>query len=112
MKKIISLLLFVFLVGCTTTGSTISTGPGEYDELAKCLTSKGVKMYGTEWCGYCKKQKENFGASFQYVDYVDCDESKDECIEAGIRGYPTWNINGESNPGLKDLETLASLAGC
>lgn len=80
--------------------------------LAKCLTEKGVVMYGTEWCGYCKRQKQAFGDSFQYVNYVDCDKEKTRCAEAGVRGYPTWVINGEISPGLKELSQLASLAGC
>lgn len=26
--------------------------------LAQCLSDKGVKLYGTSWCGWCKKQRE------------------------------------------------------
>ena len=26
--------------------------------LAQCLTDKGYKLYGTTWCGWCKKQLE------------------------------------------------------
>ena len=38
------------------------------DSFAKCLSAKGVKMYGAWWCPHCKDQKESFGYSFQYVN--------------------------------------------
>ena len=82
------------------------------DSFAKCLTDKGITMYGTEWCGYCNKQKALFGDSFQYVNFVDCDENKEACSNSGIRGYPSWIINSELKPGLTQLEDLASLSGC
>ncbi len=69
-------------------------------------------MYGTEWCSHCKNQKSMFGDYFQYIDYVDCDKNKDECLTAGIRGYPTWVIAGEQYPGEQSLERLAGLTGC
>ena len=44
--------------------------PGEYDEFAQCLTEAEAKMYGTEWCKFCKAQKALFGKkSFEYVDF-------------------------------------------
>ena len=89
-----------------------SGGSGDLDGFASCLTEKGVKMYGAEWCGHCKSQKDLFGDSFKLVDYVDCDERSEECLVAGIQGYPTWVINGESRPGETSLEELAMLSGC
>ena len=108
MKKIILVLiglLMITLVGC-------SSSPGELDGFAQCLTEKGATMYGTEWCSHCKNQKEAFGTSFQYVDYVDCDRSKQVCVNAGIKGYPTWVVDGENYPGEQSLEKLSSLSGC
>ncbi len=84
----------------------------ELDSFAQCLTDKGLKMYGTEWCSHCKNQKEFFGDSFKSIDYTDCDINKETCLIEGITGYPTWKINGESYPGEQSLETLAKLAGC
>ena len=84
----------------------------ESGALAQCLTEKGATMYGTEWCSHCKNQKALFGKSFQYVDYIDCDKNKAECQKAGIRGYPTWNINGQNYPGGQSLEKLSILSGC
>lgn len=83
------------------------------DDLAICLTANNIKMYGTEWCGYCKKQKEIFGDSFQYVDYVDCDKNKEICTAERISGYPTWKTSeGQAYPGVQSLEKLSQISGC
>ncbi len=110
-KNIILVLIltaFLVVVGCSTGNAS----SGKYDDLAKCLTEKNVKMYGTEWCSHCKNQKAAFGNSFQYVDYVDCDKSKQVCDAAGITGYPTWEIEGKLYPGEQQLNNLASLSRC
>ena len=85
---------------------------GEYDAFAKCLSEKKATIYGTEWCPHCKNQKELFGNSFQYIDYVDCDENGEACLAAGITGLPTWNINGQDYEGEQSLDVLALLTGC
>lgn len=85
---------------------------GDYDLLAQCLTDNGVVMYGTEWCPHCKDQKDIFGSSFQYINYVDCDEDGPICQAAKVGGYPTWVINGNNYPGGQSLDKLAGLAGC
>ncbi|MFH1683004.1 MAG: thioredoxin domain-containing protein [Candidatus Woesearchaeota archaeon] len=111
MKRIIisiMLLASIFLIGCTGKANT-AVG---YDTFAQCLTDKGVKMYGAEWCSHCQNQKAMFGSSFQYVDYVDCEQSQQECSIAGIQGYPTWKISGNDYPGEQSFERLASLSGC
>lgn len=85
----------------------------ENETFAQCLTESGVKMYGTDWCQYCQQQKSMFGnKAFKLVDYVNCDFNQAECNEAGIQGYPTWIINGETYQGIQSLQTLSSLTGC
>lgn len=88
-----------------------------YDEFAQCLTEKGVKMYGAYWCGHCNAQKEAFGGSWQYVDYVECATSgsgqAEECLEAGINAYPTWVLpDGTQAVGEQSFERLSELSGC
>ena len=115
--KMINKIIIVFGVlcalvvsGCSITGgSVINNGT---DNLAKCLTQKGAVMYGTEWCSHCQNQKKLFGADFQYVNYVDCDLNSGKCDAAGIRGYPTWQINGRDYPGEQSLSKLKTLTGC
>ncbi|NYZ74883.1 hypothetical protein H0O03_01300 [Candidatus Micrarchaeota archaeon] len=84
-------------------------------KLAQCLTEKGWTMYGTTWCDHCKAQKEMFGnESFQYVDFVDCDQKPFECQQNGAEAFPTWlNRDGSIKlVGRQALDTLASEAGC
>lgn len=91
--------------------------PGTYDTFAKCLTQKGVVMYGAYWCGHCANQKAMFGDSFQYINYVECDPNGQNsnsqlCQQKGINGYPAWEINGTLYYGEKSLQELSQLSGC
>lgn len=87
-------------------------GPTATKNFAKCLTDKGIIMYGVDSCHFCTQQKQMFGNNFIYINYVNCDSHKEECIEAGIRGYPTWLINTTLYPGKKSLDWLANASGC
>jgi hypothetical protein len=82
------------------------------DEFAKCLASKGVEMYGTTTCTHCIAQKQLFGNSFQYVNFIDCDKYINICLKAGVHGYPSWIINGTKYEGKQSLEYLSFLSGC
>ena len=88
------------------------TDPGQYDTLAKCISEKGMVMYGTNWCPHCQRQKELFGNSFKYVNFVDCDVGT-TCDDVGVQSYPTWAKDGTLfEPGIKSLAELATLTGC
>jgi glutaredoxin len=106
---IVIVLIGFFYVNRNITGNVIEQG--EYDEFAKYLTEEGVKMYGTEWCSHCQNQKKLFGSSFQYIDFIDCDENRQECLDAGVSGYPTWKINNQNYPGEQSFERLTQLSG-
>ncbi|MGA7219838.1 MAG: hypothetical protein WBX38_16080 [Candidatus Sulfotelmatobacter sp.] len=89
-----------------------------YDSFAKCLSSKQVKMYGAYWCPHCAEQKEEFGDSFKYVDYVECavKDSREQapaCKAAGVEHYPTWRF-GTDKPveGKFPLQELSDKTGC
>jgi len=117
MKKVflISLIFGVlFLAGCQKKEIIKEEKQiNSYDDFAKCLTEKGATMYGTEWCGYCKKQKGMFKESFVHVNYVDCDQEKIKCQQAGVRGYPTWGFSdGPNKSGVQEFSTLAQKTGC
>ena len=83
-----------------------------HDDFAKCLSLKGAEMYGTEECHYCKAQKQLFGNSFKYINFIDCDKYREICLKAGIEGYPTWIINNTKYEGKQSLEYLSYLTGC
>jgi thiol-disulfide isomerase/thioredoxin len=83
------------------------------DEFAQCLKEKGVVMYGAYWCSHCKAEKELFGSSFKYMNYVECTENTKLCTDEGVKVYPTWKFNGgKTVEGELDLEALASETGC
>jgi hypothetical protein len=91
---------------------------GKYDSFAQCLTDKGITMYGAFWCPHCNEQKELFGKSMKYVDYVECStpdrtDQTQVCKDANISGYPTWQLqNGTRIEGKIPLEVLSKESGC
>jgi len=89
----------------------------QLETLAKCLSEKGAKFYGSSGCGWCKKQKEVFGEAAQYLPYIECVDEEtrkmtSQCQEAGIQGFPTWEFFGEKKSGFKTPEELSQLADC
>lgn len=85
--------------------------PGQYDDFAKCLTEKGVKVYGNDACQYTTKQRNMFGSSQQYLNYMKC-VGGIECDIKKVRITPTWEINGTMLEGVQSFEKLAELSGC
>src|ERR1700690_1936658 len=92
----------------------------KHDAFARCLTDRGVKMYGAWWCPHCQEQKEKFGASFEYAPYVECGIKGDlhgqsqVCKDEGIKHYPTWQFppTGERVDRIFTLEELSDRTGC
>jgi len=72
--------------------------------LEKCL--KNAKVYVADGCKYCDKQKETLGKT--KVTIVDC--SKEVCT--GVKGFPTWEVDGKLIPGYKTEKELKELANC
>ncbi|MBU2051586.1 hypothetical protein KKH13_00080 [Patescibacteria group bacterium] len=98
--------------------ATPKISSGQYDQLAQCLTDKGTKMFGAYWCSHCANQKRTFGNSFSKINYIECSlpdgkTQTEECQQAGIEGYPTWEFSdGSRLDGEVSLETLAQKSGC
>lgn len=114
-KKIFNYSILAIVVIAIAYALYINFKPeaGEHDALAQCLTKKGVTMYGTDWCPHCQEQKREFGTSFKYVTYINCDLNPDACKAAGVDGYPTWVFpQGDPATGTQSLQSLADRAGC
>lgn len=99
-------------------GWEITTTSGEAEiTLAKHLTAIGAKEYVAYWCPHCYDQKQLFGKeAYQEIDHTECDPQGENanpqaCIDAGIQGFPTWIINGQSYSGAQPLEKLAEISG-
>jgi len=112
MKYILAIGLIVIFLALIYFSYKLNSEPGKYDSFAECLTENGAIMYGTDWCSHCRDQKALFGKSFDYVNYKNCDNVKQECIDAGVEGYPTWKIDNINYPGTQSLEKLSSLTNC
>lgn len=92
---------------------------GALDNFAQCLADRGVKMYGADWCPHCQNQKKLFGASFKFINYIECADPANPrvqvkaCSDADITGYPTWIFaNGEKIEGEASFYDLAGKSGC
>lgn len=83
------------------------------DAFAACLAEKKITMYGADWCPHCQNEKNAFGASFRLVPYVECPQEPQQCLDAGISGYPTWVLpDGTKLVGEQGLKKLSEESGC
>ena len=99
-------------------GWDITTTSGEAEiSLAKHLASKGAVMYSAYWCPHCYEQKQLFGKeAFKEVGKIECDPkgiapAPQKCVDAKIRAFPTWIIDGKIHEGVQTLDQLAKLTG-
>jgi glutaredoxin len=116
-KKIIIIisLITILLIGggiflISKTQAPKITG---LDDFAKCLTGKNVTMYGAAWCSHCQNTKRTFGSSFQYINYVECPQNAQLCLDKGVNGYPTWILgDGTKLEGEQSLTDLSEKTSC
>lgn len=107
--KIAVTTLFITLLAGNAYAEDANSSIDAY-ELADELTDDGWVMYGTDQCGWCVRQEEEFGDAFANVTYVNCMENKSACIDAGVQGIPCWaSPNGTLHPGYHNLTRLSGL---
>lgn len=99
-------------------GPAVTTTSGNSEiQLAQHLKRTGAKMYGAYWCSHCYDQKLLFGAeASKELAYIECypggrNAQPEVCEKAGVRAFPTWEINGQLKEGTIPLEELAKLSG-
>ncbi len=83
-------------------------------DFIQCLKEKGVIIYGSEWCPFCKDLAESLGG-YEVVDpiYVECTVEKERCSQEMIgRGVPEIQIKGELYQGSRDPEEIAKETSC
>lgn len=111
---IFAFLIFIFL------SKRGNNAPNPLDSFAQCLASKGITMYGAEWCSHCQNEKNRFGNSFRFVLYVECPADPKRCLAAGVAAYPTWIFPASLADGASDkklvgeqgLQKLSYESGC
>ncbi len=95
----------------TTTSSPEATA------LAEHLTAKGIVMYSAWWCPHCHEQKQLFGKeATDRLTVIECapdgrNSQKELCDTKAIEGFPSWEINGKLESGVKPLQRLKELSG-
>jgi len=95
-----------------TTASTPAT-----IALAEHLTRQGDVMYSAYWCPHCHEQKELFGKeAAAKLKVIECapdgyNSQAQLCETKGVKGYPSWEIGGKIDSGVKPLAKLAELSG-
>ena len=108
---LLTVFLTISLVFNSFTGADDISSP--QDIFARCLTDNSMVLYGAYWCSHCKNQKEMFGSSFEYIEYVECTDNEFKCKTDGVSGYPTWkDAGGKNYPGEKTFEVLSQISGC
>jgi glutaredoxin len=84
--------------------------------LVAHLNQQEAKLYTTYWCPYCQRQQLLFGSAVANLKVVECDPNgenarPEECSQAQVSSYPTWQINGKLYRGLRSREDLALISG-
>tara|TARA_B100000902_G_scaffold302441_1_gene290385 strand:- start:133 stop:609 length:477 start_codon:yes stop_codon:yes gene_type:complete len=94
----------------------IAISSAENIKLAEHLTKEGAVMYNAYWCPHCHDQKEMFGKeAAKKLNLVECakdgfNNQRELCEAKGITGFPSWEINGSIDSGVKSLKELAELS--
>ena len=96
--------------------AVIAISSTEKIKLAEHLTQEGAVMYNAYWCPHCHDQKEMFGKEAAgKLNLVECakdgfNNQRELCEVKGITGFPSWEINGSIDSGVKSLKELAELS--
>ena len=97
------------------SNAAIQASSSRQKALARHLKQKGAVVYGAWWCPHCNHQKELFGLeALELLPYVECDKDaagRKQCEQAQVKGYPTWDLNGERRLGVLSLEELEIWSG-
>ncbi|MGD1935956.1 MAG: vitamin K epoxide reductase family protein [Cyanophyceae cyanobacterium] len=86
------------------------------ESLASHLNEAGIVYYGAYWCPHCHDQKQLFGkTAAKKLNYIECDPrgakaQPQACQQAGVRSFPTWEVEGQLYPGVQNLARLADLS--
>ena len=85
--------------------------------LAEHLTARGVVVYTAWWCPHCHEQKELFGRqAAARLKVIECaadgrNSQTALCEQKKIQGFPSWEIDGKLDSGVKPLKELADRSG-
>lgn len=95
------IILSIILINASKNGVSQKT--------AMCI-GENSELYTQLGCHACEIQEEKFGASYQYLNVIDCFFERDKCSD--IQVTPTWIINGQKYTRVQSIEKLKELTGC
>jgi uncharacterized membrane protein len=94
----------------------------DYEQLAKCVTEKGINMYGSFRCGVCAKTRDMYGDAFEFINEIEChpqgeNPQTERCLEKGIEGTPTWvmepnGVEEKRYQGFLSADEMMEFSGC
>ena len=124
MKRLLIPFLTVLTLPITVNSSHLknqnellvsSESTKESISFAMFLNDNGVVKYSAYWCPNCLNQSELFGKqAYRELNVVECardgiNSQTQLCIDKKIKGFPTWEINGELILGVLSLKELSKL---
>jgi uncharacterized membrane protein len=120
LKNFIALVILINLI--PLVAFNIDFSKEDHTEVAKCITEKGVNMYGSFRCGVCAKTRTMFGEAFEHINEIECHPQGENaqtelCLEKGIDKTPTWilepnGVEKDRRIGFMSVNELAVFAGC
>lgn len=109
---VLAVIVFGIVIGSALMKDKM---PSDLDDFAKCITEKGGEIYGTHWCHNCADQKDQFGSSFQYIEYTECSSPGSTTFDLcpGVTAVPLWKTKeGKEYTGNILLKDLAQIFEC
>jgi 2-hydroxychromene-2-carboxylate isomerase len=109
----IGAVILIILIAGVVIYMKGNSAPQTSTEIVQCIGKNSI-LYVQTGCSHCKDQEDLFGNNTQYLNMIDCIQidQRQKCIDAGIRGTPTWIIKNQSYVGVQTIEKLKQLTGC
>ena len=106
------LIILVVLVMVLDQDKTPRLTPEERElrEFQECVNDSGLILYGRHNSQVFLAQKEDLGAFFDLIPFVDCVNQRMEC--EGILLIPAWRLNDKIYYGSFSKDVLTKLMGC
>ena len=103
-KILVTALFLTLLTGNACATDVNLNSSIDARELADELTEDGWVMYGTDQCGWCVRQKEEFGDAFANVTYVNCNKNGQACKNVSMYLFSWDNVTEEDSRLFEYLE--------
>ena len=103
-KILVTALFLTLLTGNACATDVNLNSSIDAHELADELTGDGWVVYGTDQCGWCVRQKEEFGDAFANVTYVNCNKNGQACKNVSMYLFSWDSVTGENSRLFEYLE--------